>query len=336
MKLKGCLRIVINKKVILFICICIVSVIFGIFIALIVGAKNIPLATVWESFFNFNNDLDMSLIRDIRLPRALATAIVGGLLGTSGAMMQGVTRNPVAEPSLMGITQGATLAIAIFYATSSANSIGLIGSATLGATISGILILLFSMKNTRVINVSKLLLAGTALSVFFISLASVVGILSNRSQSLAFWISGGFRTADWQSVKLLFITSIICFALSILISNKINILSLGEDIAIGLGEKPGFIRIVTLVLIIPMCAVSVAVAGNIAFVGLIIPHIVRKIIGVDYKHIIPASFALGAALLVWADIAARMINVPYETPIGLFTSLFGIPFFIWLIRKEFS
>lgn len=326
----------INKKNILFICVCIISVIFGILIALILGAKNISLSIVWDSFFNFNNDLDMKLIRDIRLPRAISTAIVGGLLGMSGAMMQGVTRNPIAEPSLMGITQGATLAIAIFYATNSQLNIGLVGSAIIGATISGVLILLFSIKNTRVINISKLLLAGTALSVFFISLASVVGILSNRSQNLAFWISGGFRAADWNSVKLLSITFIIFFIFSILISNKINILSLGEDIAIGLGENPSLIRILTLMLIIPMCAISVAVAGNIAFVGLIIPHMVRKIIGVNYKNIIPASFALGSVLLVWADIAARMINVPYETPVGLFTSLFGIPFFIWLIRKEFS
>ena len=122
--------------------------------------------------------------------------------------------------------------------------------------------------------------------------------------------------------------------IALFLAPKINIVNLGEDVCIGLGENPVKIRMITLLLIIPMCAVCVAVAGNIAFVGLIVPHIIRKLLGTDYRVIMPVSFLGGAMLVIWADVLARLVNQPYETPIGLFTSLVGVPLFIWMVRKE--
>ena len=122
------------------------------------------------------------------------------------------------------------------------------------------------------------------------------------------------------------------YALSL--SKKINIISLGEDAAVGLGVKPTRVRIQAVGILIPMCAVCVATAGNIAFVGLIVPHILRKLLGTDYRRLIPFSFLCGAALLAWADVAAKLINMPYETPIGLFSALMGIPIFISMVRRE--
>ena len=277
----------------------------------------------------------MQLVRDVRIPRAISTAFVGGLLGITGAMMQGVTRNPVAEPSLMGITQGATFAIALLGMSSSLY--GLLGNtlaAFVGAIISGLLVLAFSMKSARNMNMSRLLLAGTALSTFFISMATVIALLTNKSQSLAFWITGGFRAVTWNSVMLLLIVGGMTTIIALFLAPKINIVNLGEDVCIGLGENPVKIRMITLLLIIPMCAVCVAVAGNIAFVGLIVPHIIRKLLGTDYRVIMPVSFLGGAMLVIWADVLARLVNQPYETPIGLFTSLVGVPLFIWMVRKE--
>ena len=324
-----------NKKAIAFISVCSIIAIAGLVVAISAGAKSIPLQTVWNSIFHYEDILDMQLVRDVRIPRVICTALVGGILGITGAMMQGVTRNEVAEPSLMGITQGATFAIAIAGANSTIY--GLLGNtvaAFIGAMISGLLVLAFSMKNARNMNLSRLLLAGTALSTFFISMATIIALLTNKSQNLAFWISGGFRAVTWDSVKLVLIVGGITTVIALFMAPKINIVNLGEEVCIGLGENPVKIRMITLLLLIPMCAVCVAVAGNIAFIGLIVPHIVRRLLGQDYRMIMPVSFLFGATLVIWADVLARLVNQPYETPIGLFTSLVGVPLFIWMIRKE--
>lgn len=324
-----------NKKAIAFISACSIIAIAGLTVAISAGAKSIPLQTVWNSIFHYEDILDMQLVRDVRIPRVICTALVGGILGITGAMMQGVTRNDVAEPSLMGITQGATFAIAIAGANSTIY--GLLGNtvaAFIGAMISGLLVLAFSMKNARNMNLSRLLLAGTALSTFFISMATIIALLTNKSQNLAFWISGGFRAVTWDSVKLVLIVGGITTVIALFMAPKINVVNLGEEVCIGLGENPVKIRMITLLLLIPMCAVCVAVAGNIAFIGLIVPHIVRRLLGQDYRMIMPVSFLFGATLVIWADVLARLVNQPYETPIGLFTSLVGVPLFIWMIRKE--
>ena len=165
-------------------------------------------------------------------------------------------------------------------------------------------------------------------------MATIIALLTNKSQNLAFWISGGFRAVTWESVKLLVSVGGITAILALLLAPKINIVNLGEDVCIGLGQNPTRIRMYTLLLIIPMCAVCVAVAGNISFVGLIVPHILRKLIGQDYRKLMPLSFLLGATVVIWSDILARLVNQPYETPVGLFTSLVGVPLFIWMVRKE--
>lgn len=324
-----------NRKTFFLVSICSIIAAIGLVVAICAGAKSIPLETVWNSIFHYEDILDMQLVRDVRIPRVIATAFVGGLLGITGAMMQGVTRNPVAEPSLMGITQGATFAIALVGANQTLYGLfGNTAAAFIGAMVSGLLVLGFSVKSARNMNISRLLLAGTALSTFFISMATIVALLTNKSQNLAFWISGGFRAVTWESVKLVVIVGGITVLIALLLAPKINIVNLGEDVCIGLGENPTKIRMYTLLLIIPMCAVCVAVAGNIAFVGLIIPYIVRKFLGQDYRVIMPVSFLCGATLVIWADVLARLVNQPYETPIGLFTSLVGVPLFIWMVRKE--
>ena len=324
-----------NRKTFFLVSTCSILAIIGLIVAVCAGAKSITMQTVWDSIFHYEEILDMQLVRDVRIPRAISTALVGGILAMAGAMMQGVTRNPVAEPSLMGITQGATFAIAL--AGASSTLYGLLGNtvaAFVGAIVSGLLVLGFSMKSARNMNISRLLLAGTALSTFFISMATVIALLTNKSQNLAFWISGGFRSVTWDSVKLVMSIGGISAIVALFLSPKINIVNLGEDVCIGLGENPVKIRMYTLLLIIPMCAVCVAVAGNIAFVGLIVPHIIRKMLGQDYRVIMPVSFLCGATLVIWADVLARLVNQPYETPIGLFTSLVGVPLFIWMVRKE--
>lgn len=308
--------------------------ILGIYFGVTLGVTNISIGKVIESITNYSNDLDKMLIRDVRIPRAICVLIVGGLLGVTGAMIQGVTRNPIAEPSLLGVSQGATLVIAIFYAMEiTINTTNTMVASSIGAIISGVMVIAFvSAKANN--SVSKLLLAGTAISTFFISLTTVIGLLSNRAQFIAFWVSGGFKSASWSDVMLLLIVGIPCMIVVLLMSYKINILSLGDDVAIGLGQNPSKIRFIILLLMIPMCAVAVAVGKNIVFLGLIVPQIVKKILGEDYRRNIPFSFLLGAIILSYADIAARLLFSPYETLVGVFTALIGLPFFIYVARKE--
>ncbi|MHC1683166.1 MAG: FecCD family ABC transporter permease [Clostridiaceae bacterium] len=324
-----------NKNTITFIVCSIFILMIGLFLAISLGATHIGFSEIYISIFNYSEKLELMLIRDVRIPRALCVLLAGGILGVTGAMMQGVTRNPIAEPSLLGISQGATLVVAIFYAVGiSINTTNVMIASLIGAIFSGIIVIGFISRKANNSSITKILLAGTAMSTFFISLTTIVGLLSNKSQFIAFWVAGGFRNATWSDFMLVAVVGIIGLIIAIMLSKKINVLSLGDDVAISLGQNPGRIRLITLLVIIPMSAAAVTVGKNIGFVGLIVPQIVRKILGEDYRKNIPCSFLLGAVILTYSDIAARMVYSPYETPIGIFTALIGVPFFIAVARKE--
>lgn len=324
-----------NRHISIFVICSLLLLVVGLILAVRLGSVHITFSDIWNSIFNYNETLELMLVRDVRIPRVLSVLMTGGILGVTGAMIQGVTKNPIAEPSILGISQGATLVIAIFYAAGiGITTRNVMIASFIGALLTGIIVLGFISKKANNNSITKILLAGTAMSTFFISLTTVIGLLSNQSQMIGFWISGGFRNASWADFKLVFFIGIIGFLIAMMLSPKINILNLGDDVAIGLGENPQKIRFLTLMVMIPMCAAAVAVGKNIAFVGLIVPQVVRKILGEDYKKNIPCSFLLGAVLLTFADIAARMLFNPYETPIGVFTALIGVPFFISIAIKE--
>ena len=324
-----------SKRLSIFLICSLLLLVLGLVLAVRLGSVHIAFSDIFNSIFNYSENLELMLVRDVRIPRALSVLMTGGILGVTGAMIQGVTRNPIAEPSILGVSQGATLVIAIFYAAGiGITTKNVMIASFIGALITGLIVLGFISKKANNNSIAKILLAGTAMSTFFVSLTTVIGLLTNQSQMIGFWVSGGFRNATWADFKLVFIVGIIGLIITMILSPKINILNLGDDVAIGLGESPEKIRFITLMVMIPMIAAAVAVGKNIAFVGLIIPQVVRKILGEDYRKNIPCSFLLGAVLLTYADIAARMLFNPYETPIGVFTAIIGIPFFISVARKE--
>ena len=324
-----------NKRTLVFSIGGLLLLIGGLTLAVRLGSVPITFKDIWNSIFHYTETLEFMLVRNVRMPRALAVLFTGGILGVTGSMIQGVTRNPIAEPSILGVSQGATLVIAIFYAIGiGVTTKNVMIAALIGALITGIIVLGFITQKAGNQSMTKILLAGTAMSTFFISLTTVIGLLSNQSQMIGFWVSGGFRNASWQDFWLVFIVGSIGTGIALGLAPKINLLNLGEDVAIGLGENPQKVRLFTLILMIPMCAAAVTVGKNIGFVGLIVPQIVRKILGEDYRRVIPCTFLLGAILLTYADLVARMLFAPYEMPIGIFTSLIGIPFFISIARKE--
>ncbi|CEN25347.1 ferrichrome transport system permease FhuB [[Clostridium] sordellii] len=317
-----------------------ILLIFGIVMSISLGAKNIDISTIIQSLFIDNGDVNTKIIRDVRIPRAIAATLVGGFLAVAGAIMQGITRNPIAEPSVMGITQGATFMIAVAFVVQRINqnlvigSFGLMIFAFLGASISGILVYFISSRASRKVDPVKLALAGTALGTLLISLAMGITMYFNLSQQLSFWISGGLVSAKWEGVKLLAIVGGSALIGAMIMAPKITILSLGEEVAIGLGQKTNVVRFISIIVVILLTGASVSVAGNIVFVGLIVPQIAKRVVGADYKFIMPSSMILGSVLLVYSDILARMINPPYETPIGSLTALLGVPMFIYLVRKD--
>ena len=318
----------------------IILLIVGIISSILLGAKDISFSTIVQSIFTDSNDINTKIVRDVRIPRAIAAALVGGFLGVAGAIMQGITRNPIAEPSVMGITQGATFMIAVAFVLQRMYKGLIIGSFSLmmfafvGASISGILVYFISSRSRKKIDSVKLALAGTALGTLLISLAMGLAMYFNLSQQLSFWIAGGLVGAKWEGVKLLAIVGGSALIGAIILSPKITILSLGEEVAIGLGQKTNTVRLISIIIVIFLTGASVSVAGNIVFVGLIVPQIAKAIVGADYRYIIPSSMILGSVLLVYSDILARVINPPYETPIGSLTALLGVPMFIYLVRKD--
>ena len=243
--------------------------ILGVLLAVCMGAMKILPVDIWNGIFHNTGSLTDMMIRDVRLPRVICVLVTGGILGMTGAMMQGVTRNPIAEPSLLGISQGATLFVALLYASG------------VGAT----------AGNT---------LLAALLGAFFFRRACTY-IYHEKSGKFKFWVSGGFRGATWLDVKIILAVGIPGFLAAVFLAPKINVISLGDDMATGLGIHPQRVRFITILLMIPLCAAAVVVGKTIGFVGLMIPQTIRLFAGTDYRRVIPLSFLCGAVLLTYAD-----------------------------------
>ncbi|PAE23525.1 iron ABC transporter permease [Bacillus sp. 7894-2] len=300
------------------------------------GAIWISPSVVWDSFVSFQaGQIEHQLIREVRIPRALAAALIGAALAVAGTIMQGITRNPLADPSIIGITHGAGLAIAISLAFVSSGSywILLIWSFA-GSAAGAMLVLSFSMISKERISPVTLTLAGAALSTLFSALSTGIALYFQVAQDLSFWFAGGLSGTKWQHVFILLPAVIIGILLSLWISRSLTILALGEEVAEGLGQSQQKVRWIGLIAVILLSGAAVSIAGAIGFIGLVVPHIVRMIIGSDYRWLIPLSAIAGALLLVLADIGARMINPPFETPVSAVTALIGVPFFLYLSRRK--
>ncbi|SET54663.1 iron complex transport system permease protein [Salinibacillus kushneri] len=312
----------------------IMALVFSIGLSIAVGAVDIRLSTVWEAIFHFDKDVTShQVIQELRLPRAFAAAMVGAFLAVSGAIMQGMTRNPLASPSIMGVTHGASFALVLMLAFFPAvSNLGLTVSSFLGAGIAVTLIFMVGSISADGLTPIKLALAGVAIGTMLSSLSSVIALHFQIEKQLGFWLAGGVADANWTSVKFLLISGAIGMIIALTIAKSITILNLGEDVATGLGQNHFMIKVFGILAVLILTGAAVSVAGVIGFVGLVIPHITRFIVGRNYGWIIPTSALFGALLLVLADVGARMINQPFETPVGAITSLIGVPFFLYLAR----
>lgn len=313
-----------------------VILLFGGALSIALGAADIKLGTVWDALFHFDSkNTAHQIILELRLPRTVSAMLVGACLAVSGAIMQGMTRNPLASPDIMSVTDGSAFAIAVAFACfPGISALGLMAWSFAGAGLGAAIVFAVGMFSKGGLTPVKLALAGTAVGTFLRALSSGIAIHFDVARDVSFWYAGGIAGMKWSSVELLVPAAALGLMLVFLIARSITVLSLGEELAKGLGQLTNTVKTIGVVSVVLLTGAAVSVAGSIGFIGLIIPHITRFLAGMDYRWIIPCSAVLGAVLLLYADIAARMINPPFETPVGAVTALVGVPFFLYLARRE--
>lgn len=300
-----------------------------------IGARGLPPETVWQALTRFEPGNGDHAVVHARVPRTVLGLLAGAALGLAGAAMQGVSRNPLADPGIIGINAGAALAVVTgihLFGVSSLN--GYIWFAFPGAAAAAAAVYLVASLGRDGATPVKLALAGAALSAGLMSLMNVILVASRDTlDRFRFWQVGGIAGRDW-SVILPALPFLLLGAAIVLATGRIlNNLALGDDIARGLGQRVGPARAITALGIVLLCGTATALAGPIGFVGLVIPHAVRFLTGPDYRWILPFSLVLAPALLLAADVTGRVVLPPGEVPAGIMTALLGAPVFVWLVRR---
>nr|WP_278376312.1 iron ABC transporter permease [Brucella anthropi] len=272
----------------------------------------------------------------MRIPRTLLALLAGAALGLAGAIMQGITRNPLADPGILGVNMGASLAVVIGVASFNIVSApAYIWAAIFGAGCAAVFVYMVGSLGRGGATPLKLALAGAATSVAFSSL--VIAIVLPRNDiagGIRAWQIGGVGGATFDRLAYVLPFLGVGFIVSLLSARKLNSLALGDELAAGLGEKVAIARAVAALGAILLCGATTAICGPIGFVGLVVPHVCRLLIGVDHRWLLPFSALSGACLLLAADIAGRLVARPAELDVGIVTALIGAPFFIWIVRRQ--
>ena len=301
--------------------------------SLYIGAQDVSVATIFRSFTAYDPaNVQEMIVRTLRLPRLLAALLCGASFAVAGALMQGVTNNPMASPSILGINAGAGFGLAVFMILfpQGSLSVSLLFSIA-GAGLATLAIFFLAQAKGAGRGPVFLALAGTAIGAVFGAVTQAMTVYFEVAQDLSYWTAGGISGVRMEQAVFILPWTLMGLAMSI--ARSVTLLSFGEEVAVGLGSKIGRIRLVAGVTVLLLAGSAVAVAGPVGFVGLVTPHIARKIVGIDYRKVIPISALLGALLVTLADIAARTIPPPFETPLGAVTALIGVPFFLYLIRR---
>lgn len=299
------------------------------------GSRDVPWADVQAAIGGADGTLGEAAAAK-RIPRTLLAVVIGAALALSGAVMQGVTRNPLADPGILGVNMGASLAVvtgvAFFGLTSPTSYIWV---AIVGATASALFVYTVGTLGRGGATPLKLALAGAATSAAFASLVSAVVLPRNDiAGSFRLWQIGGVGGASYERIGQVLPFLAAGFLLCLLSARALNSLALGDELAAGLGERVALVRAVAALGAVLLCGAATAVAGPIAFVGLVVPHTCRLLVGVDHRWLLPLSMLLGAVLLTAADVVGRVVARPSEIDVGIVTALIGAPFFIYIVRRQ--
>lgn len=312
------------------------AVVLLLMLSVLYGAKSIDAHTVWNAIVHFDKEsIDHQIIRTSRVPRAVGALLIGCFLAVSGALMQGMTRNYLASPSIMGISDGSVFAVTLAMVFLPSNhNLSMITFSLIGSAFGAFVVFGLAWLIPRGMSPVKLAILGTIIGMFLNGVADAVATYYQVSQSISFWYNARLDQMDPAMIKLALPFAIVGLTLAMCLSRSITVLSLGEELSAGLGQRTTLVKAGAMLAVILLTGASVALAGKIAFVGLIIPHIVRYLVGQDYRWVIPVSGVLGGIFLAFCDILSRFVNYPFETPIGVVTALFGVPFFLYLIWRR--
>ncbi len=304
-----------------------------------------PLRTasiVWQSLRSREpiaaDDTETRIVRDVRLPRVALAGLVGLALAAAGTVMQGIFRNPLAEPYLLGLSSGATMGAALMIALGIDRLIPLAlpAAAFAGSLLAVAIVYRLGRSALGLGDSATLVLAGVALSALFASITSFCIVISNPDQTrgIVFWMMGGLAGAQWNAVWPVLAIVAICTPVLLAFARDLDALALGEAMAAHLGVNPAWVQKALLVTAALMTAACVAAVGTIGFIGLIVPHALRLVVGPHHRSLLPAASLAGASLLIACDTAARTIARPAEIPVGILTALLGAPFFLFLLRRS--
>ena len=324
-----------KKKFVFSIILCLTLLSIMAIFSISLGAKSIAFTKVIDVLLGNDPDsLEAAIILQ-RIPRTVFGILAGGALGISGALMQSITRNPIADPSILGVNTGASLfvvaGIAFFNITVAYQYIWL---AIIGAGVTAVFVYSVASMGKDGATPLKLALSGSAVSIVLGSLVSTIMLPNNRvMEAFRFWQVGSIGSATWENIMLISPFLIVGFVISMFISGYLNNLALGDEAATALGTNVVMTRTIGALSSVLLCGATTALAGPIGFVGLIIPHIIRLIFGSEMSKMLPLSFLGSAILMLVSDIIGRVISLPGETEVGIVTAVIGAPVFILAIRK---
>lgn len=301
------------------------------------GFTTIKWSHLFAALINYDeSSMEQVIVMTTRVPRALIAAAIGASLAMAGAIMQAVTRNPLASPSVMGINAGASVgivaAITIFKITQMSV---LVWVSFGGAALAAAAVYMLGSLGRDGLSPLKIIMAGSAMTALFVSITQ--GMLvhnENGLQDVMFWLAGSIAGRDLNVLLAVLPYLSIGWAAALLLSRQLNIIVMGDDAAKGLGQRTVWIKLAAGMIVVVLAGGAVSVAGPIGLIGIVVPHIARYIAGMDYRWLLPYSALLGAVLLLSADVIARFIILPEEVPVGIMTAALGAPFFIYIARKE--
>ncbi|MEM7338718.1 MAG: iron ABC transporter permease [Actinomycetota bacterium] len=299
------------------------------------GSLELDTATAWSAIFSYDDaDPGQIVVRELRAPRTLIGITAGAALAVAGAITQGVTRNPLGAPGLLGVNAGAAFAIVTaIFALGVVSPIGYVWFAFAGALAASVAVYAVASVGQGGATPVKLALAGAVITALLAAWTTSLLLLDQETLDQArFWLAGSIAGRGTDELRLLFPIVAVALVVALFSGRQINALSLGEEIASGLGQRVQLVRAISGVLVVTLSGSAVAIAGPVAFIGLAIPHMVRALVGPDYRWILLYSLLLGPSLLLGADIVGRVVVRPAELQVGIVTAAVGAPFLVYLVR----
>ncbi len=305
--------------------------------SVIYGYTDIGWKTAYDAFTRFDGSNGHIIVRDVRVPRAIIAAVVGASLATAGAIMQTLTKNPLASPGIMGINAGAGFfvvsGITLFYANSLQ---GLAWLAFAGAGVAAVIVYGVGSIGRDGMTPLKLTLAGAAIAALFSSLTQGMLVMNEAVlQQVLFWLAGSVQGRKLELLVSVWPYLAIAFLISVLIAPKLNVYMMGEGVARGLGLRMGALKITAAIAVVLLAGGAVSIAGPVGFIGIVVPHLARYLVGNDHRWLLPYTAIAGSILLIAADIGARFIIMPEEVPVGVMTAFIGTPIFFYIARRGY-